>query len=273
MNKEYLALGFRNVDTKKDKEAYYHCLHLLDSLPYYQQTKKKSYELLDLHDGVTLLEAGCGLGHDVFRMALLVLPDGHITGLDSSKAMIAAAQANPLAAVLPVGFVQGDIRELPFCDQSFSRCRVDRTLQHVFEPEAAIAELIRVLKPGGLLLAYDNDWETFSIRSRCNETNRTLESLWIHSFASPAIGRHLHKSFAAAGIDHPDVYPGTSIIDDFSTADNIYNLTQTMEKAVSKGIITPEAAISWMNDLLDLQAQGAFFVKLDAFTVLGRKPF
>ena len=104
---EYLADGFRFVDAAQHKEAYFDCLNLLDSLPYYQEAKKRSYELLDLHGGVTVLEAGCGLGHDVFRMAKLVQPDGQVTGLDSSEAMITTARANPLNAALPVKLCAG----------------------------------------------------------------------------------------------------------------------------------------------------------------------
>ena len=108
--------------------------------------------------------------------------------------------------------MQGDIQALPFPDQSFSRCRIDRTLQHIEKPEKAVSELVRVLKPDGLLLAYDNDWNTFSINSGCTETNRKLESLWINSFANPSIGGQLQKYFESAGITDSDTYRATSVI-------------------------------------------------------------
>ena len=68
MNNEYLATGFCDVDGRSDGAAYKNCLALLDSLPYYQQIKQCSYELLDLHPGVSVLDVGCGVGDDAFRM-------------------------------------------------------------------------------------------------------------------------------------------------------------------------------------------------------------
>lgn len=124
----------------------------------------RSYELLDFHGGVTLLAGVFGPGHDIFRMTKIVLPGSRITGPDSSEAMIIAAQAKPLAATLPVDFGQGDIKA-PLFDQSFQRCLIDRTLQHIEHPPKAVTELVRVLKSGGLLLDDDNNSDTFSIKS------------------------------------------------------------------------------------------------------------
>ena len=69
MSDDYLATGFRDVDGAGQSEVYIDCLRLLDSLPYYQRTKHRSYELMDLGSAWRVLDAGCGLGDDVFRMA------------------------------------------------------------------------------------------------------------------------------------------------------------------------------------------------------------
>ena len=91
MNDEYLATGFGNVDASADGEAYKKCLSLLDSLPYYQEYKKRSYQLLDLLPGVSVLEVWCGLGDDALRMAALVNPGGMVTAVDASVRMIELA--------------------------------------------------------------------------------------------------------------------------------------------------------------------------------------
>ena len=73
---EYLASGFADVDGRNDEGAYTQCLTLLDGLPYFQAYKHRSYELLDLAHGLSVLEIGCGLGDDCLRMAERVGPDG-----------------------------------------------------------------------------------------------------------------------------------------------------------------------------------------------------
>jgi ubiquinone/menaquinone biosynthesis C-methylase UbiE len=62
------------VDNAEDSDAYSSCLALIDSLPYFSECKRTSYDLLRLRPGMTVLDAGCGLGDDAFRMAKLVIP-------------------------------------------------------------------------------------------------------------------------------------------------------------------------------------------------------
>ena len=270
MNKEYLSTGFVDVDRTADKNAYFDCLTLLDSLPYYKEYKTKSYDLLDLKPGITVLEAGCGQGDDAFRMAERILPGGKVIGLDASTAMIEKARSRAPMTQLPVEFLAGDVKALPFPDNAFARCRIDRVLQHIPQPEQAIAELIRVLEPSGLLLAYDNDWETFSITSSNHEIARTIERLWCDSFTNSAIGRHLCDYFISAGLSDIGIYPGTSIITDFETADKVYNLKETVRKAVENGYISVSQGRIWIEELINETKKGSFMATLAAYTVIGR---
>jgi ubiquinone/menaquinone biosynthesis C-methylase UbiE len=140
MGDEYLATGFANVDSAENPDSYSTCLSLLDSLPYFQEYKCKTYELLELGPGAHVLDAGCGLGDDVFRMAELIGPRGFVAGLDSSAKLIEKARSDPRSRTLPVEFHVGDLRQLPFAPESFTRCRIDRVLQHVREPQAVVSE-------------------------------------------------------------------------------------------------------------------------------------
>lgn len=271
MSKEYLSTGFTDVDRTEDKHAYFDCLTLLDSLPYYKEYKTKSYELLDLRPGITVLEAGCGLGDDAFRMAERIIPGGKVVGLDASTTMIEEARSRALMVQLPVEFLTGDVKALPFADNSFARCRIDRVLQHVPQPEQAIAELVRVLEPDGLLLAYDNDWETFSITSSDHEITRTIERLWCSSFTNSTIGRNLCDYFISAGLSDIGIDTGTSVITDFETADKVYNLRKTLHKAIENRYISATQGCNWIEELFKGKEKRSFMATLTAYTVIGRK--
>jgi ubiquinone/menaquinone biosynthesis C-methylase UbiE len=240
-------------------------------LPYYKECKSKSYELLRLGNGMSVLEAGCGIGDDAIRMAEFVMPDGKVIGLDSSSAMIEKARSRQIPAGLNVRFQTGDVKALPFPDNSFSRCRIDRVLQHIREPEKAVSELVRVLEPDGLLLAYDNDWNSFSVTSRDLETARTLENLWCDSFTSPRIGLDLCGYFMSRGLTDIQIFPGVSAIRDFETADRVYNLRETAQRAVAAGIISADRGQAWMDELIPQSEKGSFIASLTAYTVVGRK--
>lgn len=272
MGDEYLSTGFTDVDGARDIDAYSRCLSFLDALPYYRNYKRRTYELLDLKPGVRVLDAGCGLGDDVFRMAEMVRPGGCAVGLDSSESLLGRAREDERASRLPVEFHPGDLKALPFPDRSFSRCRIDRVLQHVPDPGRAVRELARVLEPDGLLLAYDNDWGTFSVTSRDRKTTRALETAWCDSFTNGWIGRQLRQHFIEAGLADVMLYPGTSVISDFEAADRMYNLRETARRAVSSGLVSRTDASRWIGELMERTAEGTFAAALTAYTVIGRKP-
>jgi ubiquinone/menaquinone biosynthesis C-methylase UbiE len=268
---EYLSKGFADIDLQKDGAVYKDCLRFLDSLPYYRRCKERSYELLRLAPGLSVLDVGCGIGDDVFRMAERVVPGGRVVGIDASSRMIEEARLR-LPASVNVAFREGDARALPFRDSSFSRCRIDRTLQHIEGADMVLREMVRVLKPGGLLLAYDNDWGTFSINGTDEETTRIIERYWCDSFTNRWIGRYLKGYLLAAGLEEIRVYPSVSLIDDFDTADRIYNVRLSVDLAVEAGLLTQHRAEQWLLNLERLTAAGGFYCALAAYTVTGRKP-
>lgn len=268
---EYLSTGFTDVDSASNRDVYFNCLAFLDSLPYFREYKHRSYELLRLGQGMTVLDAGCGLGDDVFRIAGRVMPGGKVVGIDSSVVMIEKARSNELSMRLSAEFRAGDIRELPFPDNSFSRCRIDRVLQHISRPEAAVSELARVLEPGGLLLAYDNDWGTYSVTSGDQETTRSLEKFWCDSFTNSWIGRDLCDLFISSGLSDVEIYPGTCVIRDFETADKVFNLRETVRRAAAEGVISRVRGRSWIEELVDRTGKGSFLASLTAYMVVGQK--
>ncbi len=271
MSDEFLSTGFPDVDNAQDIDAYFDCLTLLDSLAYYKAYKIKSYELMQLTPGMKVLDAGCGLGDDAFRIAEIIKPCGKVIGIDASVAMIEKARTNELAKQLPVQFQSGDVKALPFPDNSFARCRIDRVLQHIPQPQKAVSELVRVLEPDGLLLAYDNDWGTFSIASSNAEVTRTIENFWCDSFTNSLIGRNLCDYFISCGLSDIKIYPGTCIINDFETADKVYNLRNTAQKVIAGGIIFDTQGSNWIAELIHRTQIGSFMATHTAYTVIGKK--
>jgi len=228
--------------------------------------------LLELGPHERVLEAGCGLGDDAFRMAELVRPDGFVVGMDSSAKLVSKAKSDKRSAALPVEFHVGDLRKLPFSDQTFTRCRIDRVLQHIPDCQVAISELVRVLRPRGILLAYDNDWGTFSITSEDKRITRLLENAWCDSFANSWIGRELPRYFDDAGLVDVMIYPSVSLISDFETADSVYDLTKTAQRAIAARDISEIEASQWLAALRARAQSGSFSAALTAYTVVGRKP-
>lgn len=92
---DYLSSGFSRVDSSQDPDVFFSCLKTLCSLPYFQDSKNRSFQLLDLKDGSTILETGCGLGQDEISIARLIGEHGRVAAIDSSRRMIKNACIGP----------------------------------------------------------------------------------------------------------------------------------------------------------------------------------
>jgi len=103
-------------------------------------------EWLDIPEGGVTLDVGSGPGNVTASLARAAGPDGLALGVDISEPMLARAvraEAGP-----QVGFVRADAQRLPFRDQAFDAVVSIAMLQLIPKPEAALAEMVRVLRPG-----------------------------------------------------------------------------------------------------------------------------
>lgn len=121
------------------------------------------YERLGLQPGELLLDLGCGTGRHAFealrRGARVVALDLGADDLRQARdwlgAMALAGEAGPAGAAIAV---RGNALALPFADATFDRVIVSEVLEHVPEDAAAIAEVRRVLKPGGTVAVTVPRW-------------------------------------------------------------------------------------------------------------------
>jgi SAM-dependent methyltransferase len=102
--------------------------------------------------GERLLDTACGTGVVGRLAADRVGPSGQVVGQDLNPGMLAVASALPAGAA-PVAWVQASTGQLPFADGSFEVVACQLGLQYFPDRPAAVAELSRVLAPGGRLAA------------------------------------------------------------------------------------------------------------------------
>jgi ubiquinone/menaquinone biosynthesis C-methylase UbiE len=103
--------------------------------------------------GSRVLEIAPGPGY--FCIELAKLGDYDITGLDISKSFVAIASQNAVEAGLEIDFRLGNVSDMPFEDETFDFTFCQAAFKNFSEPVKAIAEMYRVLRPGGTAVIVD----------------------------------------------------------------------------------------------------------------------
>ena len=112
-----------------------------------------------LRPGMDLLDVGCGPGTLTADLAARVAP-GRVLGLDVSADPLDEARAAAERAGAPVTFAVGDVYALDLPDDSFDVVHAHQVLQHLTDPVAALREMARVCRPGGVVAVRDVDYAT-----------------------------------------------------------------------------------------------------------------
>src|SRR5439155_23837385 len=105
-------------------------------------------DLVDWRGGQTILDVGCGYGPVLQRLAQHTPSPVQIVGLDRSPAMLAAIEQGVRCAT-----VLGDMGVLPFAGSSFDIVFAVHCLYYADDVAGTARELVRVLRPGGRLVA------------------------------------------------------------------------------------------------------------------------
>jgi ubiquinone/menaquinone biosynthesis C-methylase UbiE len=266
-----LSSGFSDIDHSHDSSIFTSCLATLNSLPYFQDYKRKSFEIMNAREGCRILEVGCGLGFDAIALARIVGSTGRVVAVDSSQTMLEAARSCAKSLGLSIDFVQEDAGCLDYDDESFDCARVDRTLQHIPEPKKVLTEMARVTKSGGRIVAYEPDWGTFTIGSVDRQVTRKITNFWCDTFKNGWIGRYLYGRFMAMGLVEVQVYPSTLVITDLDLAEKVFDLFKNAEKAMNFGLVSSSEVAAWLKELREDNLQGRFFCSYTGFMVCGSK--
>jgi len=143
-------------------ETYTHGHHesVLRSHSWRTIENSAAYLLPYLRPGLDVLDVGCGPGTITIDFARRV-GAGSVVGVDSSSDVLGVAR-RAAGELSNVRFETGDVYGLEYPDDSFDVVHAHQVLQHLSDPVAALREMRRVCKPGGVIAVRDADYASFA---------------------------------------------------------------------------------------------------------------
>jgi SAM-dependent methyltransferase len=239
-------------------------------MEFFRAAKERTYALLALQAGNHVLDVGCGTGDDVRALARIVGPTGLAVGLDSSLTMIGAARQRS-EGQNEVEFRVGDAQRLDFADATFDACRTDRVLQHLSDPGQAVHEIVRVLRPGGRVVAFEPDSGGLLLDAPDKMLTRKILNFRSDAVRSGWIGRQLPRLFGAAGLTDIEVLVLPSPRTDYAHTNASLRLDYYAQCAADAEVISHAEAARWSESLAAWAADGFFFCLVTMLVVVGAR--
>ncbi|MEV7625089.1 methyltransferase domain-containing protein [Actinoplanes sp. NPDC089786] len=239
--------------------------------PDIARVRATALDLWELGTGeLRLLDAGSGNGEAARELAAL-LPGAEVTAVDFSADAVAEATRGHDGS--RVKYEVGDVCDLPYENGQFDGVRSERVLQHLTDPDRAVAEMTRVLRPGGRLCLIDTDFESLLVDGSpagfsdvVREAIKAVSAL--RAAEAMSSGRTLRRRMVRAGLTDLRAEPITVVHTDVAAASRLVPLQRTSAMAGALG----ERLDALFEVVEQAAADGTFLLVLTMWAVAGSKP-
>jgi SAM-dependent methyltransferase len=241
-----VAHPFTDVDAQSDPLAWVGALDRVGGDPLYAPYKRRIVELLAPEPGGRYLEIGCGTGADA--VALADRFGVEVTGVDRSRTMVAEARRRGVETA-----VAADAHQLPFASGSFDGAWADRTFQHLADPPAALAELARVVRPGGRVVVADPDYGTQSVAGPDPALAARVLAFHCEAIRNGRLASGMASLFGDAGLGEVHWERHEIVVRRPNALDQALGLRDWAALAAERDLISPAETRDW-EQALDLAA-------------------
>lgn len=243
-----------------------------------QASIRRSYlDALGELAGLRVLEVGCGTGVVARDLAARVGPTGHVTGVDPTHVLIDVADRLRAEHGLDnASFAVEDGRTLPFSDAAFDLTAAITVLCHVPERTDVLREMVRVTRPGGMVLIVDGEYAANQIHHPDPETTEQILAGWrAGSIDDPFLMRRIVSFVEAADLEvsppNGYVHVEAGRVDEATSFIWQWCLYAT-RTAVAMGTVTEAEADRWIEQLRAMNQRSELFGSVTYVGVVARKP-
>jgi len=157
-----------------------------------------------LREGMRVLDVGCGPGSITMGIAARI-GTGSVTGVDLSETQVRLAEASAAKqGITNAEFRTASAYELPFDDQQYDAVFSHALIEHLSEPDRAMREFLRVLKPGAVMGVATPDWSGFLYGPSSPPLKaavRAYEAMQVRNGGDVTVGHKLSQYAVEAGFE------------------------------------------------------------------------
>ena len=270
--------------TTQDDESVAQMVALLDAqdaMPSTGRLHDWAIETAAVRPGDKVIDLGSGTGTLSRQLAGLVTPGasmtdgpiGWVTGVEPNARLRAVAASRAEDDGIPnISFIDGLAGALPFDDSSVDLIWCERVLQHLNDPQAAIDDIARVLRPGGRAVLLDADQGTRIISDLEPDIASAFNRASLTAVANPYAARHMPAQLRRAGLAlDPDV-GSSAFVFSSETLLRTQVVQRTSDDAVESGKLARDVAQAVVRTVHAAAERGDAFAAITVFGFGARKP-
>jgi len=226
---------------------------------------------LSIRPGSHVLDVGSGPGHQAYELAAVVGSGGLVAGVDCADSALEIARRR-CSNLSNVTFELGDASKLPFPDATFDAAMSSQTFEYLEDAPAALAEMHRVVKPGGRVLIHDTDWGAMVWHTEDRARMGRVLNAWDGHLADPQLPRTLGRKLTDAGFTDISVEAVIQIDTNCDPGSVSSILIKFVIDYVTLHGISRDEADAWGNELAELSSRGEYFYSSNEYIFTGAKP-
>ncbi len=235
---------------------------------------EKYAERLALPAEARVLEVGCGTGATLRMLARRPGFSGLAYGVDQSAHFIEAANGFAREENLSdhVVFQVGDAHRLDFPPATFDVVIAHTLISHATEPAGVLAEMARVVRPGGTVAIFDGDYSSLTYAWPDHAFGQQMDrALATATFNNPLIMRDLPRLLHDQGLELVEAW-GDAVAE-IGSGSYFRSFAETYVPYVKRAGILPGMAVDeWLEGQRQAMEAGTFFAACNYYTYLARRP-